>query len=85
MMLDRKSAPPYADLQDFQLPSPVVETLDNKVPLVYLDQLDQQVAKIELVFRAGKWHEPALGVSQFTEQLLEKGTASKSSFRELSS
>lgn len=81
MMLDRKSAPPYADLQDFQLPSPVVETLDNKVPLVYLDQLDQQVAKIELVFRAGKWHEPALGVSQFTAQLLEKGTASKSSFQ----
>lgn len=81
MMLDRKSAPPYADLHDFQLPTPVVETLDNNVPLVYLGQLDQQVAKIELVFRAGKWHEPALGVSQFTAQLLEKGTSSKTSFQ----
>ena len=76
-MLDRKSAPPFADLIDFHLPTPSVEALNDKVNFIHLDQVQQDVVKIEVVFKSGKWVEPALGISQFTAQLLDKGTSNK--------
>lgn len=46
--------------------------------MVILQGLQQEVIKLEIVFKAGKWYEPALGVSHFTSNLLDKGTPKRS-------
>lgn len=80
-MLDRKSAPAFADLVDFHLPTPKIEALSHTTNLVYLNQVQQDVVKVELIFKSGKWVEPASGISQFTAQLLDKGTSTKSALQ----
>lgn len=80
-MLDRKSAPQFAEIKDFHLPSQEILELTNRTPIVLFQDVQQQVLKIELVFKAGKWFEPKLGVAHFTAQMLEKGTANKTSYQ----
>lgn len=80
-MLDRKSAPPFSALSHFQLPSPDVTRLSNGCNLVHLNTVKQDVIKIELLFKAGKWFEPAPGVSHFTAQLLDKGVPGKTAYQ----
>jgi predicted Zn-dependent peptidase len=79
-MLDRKTAPGHAEISSFKLPSPEIYGLSNGTPLIMLRGVNQQVIKIELVFKAGKWFESKKGVSYFTTQMLEKGTSGKNSF-----
>lgn len=79
-MLDRKIAPGHAEITSFHLPSPEIYTLSSSVPLVVFRGVSQQVLKIELVFRGAKWDESKNGLSYFTAQMLEKGTATKTSF-----
>ena len=80
-MLDRKSAPQFIEIATSNLPSPEIITLDNGIPLVQFSKVNQEVLRIELVFKAGKWYEPKVGLSYFTSHLLDKGTQSKSSFQ----
>lgn len=80
-MLDRKSAPQFVEIVTSNLPSPEVITLDNGIPLIHFDKVNQEVLRIELIFKAGKWYEPKVGISYFTSHLLDKGTQSKSSFQ----
>jgi len=80
-MLDRKSAPQFAEIQNFHLPTPDVIQLNNGIPLIHYHEVSQDVIKVELIFRAGKWFETKKGVSHFTAQMLEKGTSDKNSFQ----
>jgi zinc protease len=80
-MLDRKSAPQFSALKNFQLPEPEVTKLPNGCNLVSLDIVQQDVIKIELLFKSGKWHEPVPGVSHFTAQLLDKGVPGKTAYQ----
>jgi zinc protease len=79
-MLDRKTAPKHAEINSFRLPHPEINQLSNEVPLLVLKGVTQQVLKIELVFNAAKWIESKRGLSYFTAHMLEKGTATKTSF-----
>ncbi|MBX2897564.1 MAG: insulinase family protein [Cyclobacteriaceae bacterium] len=80
-MLDRKSAPQFSALENFQLPEPEITTLTNGCNLVCLDFVQQDVIKIELLFKSGKWYEPAPGVAHFTSQLLDKGIPGKTAYQ----
>ncbi len=80
-MLDRKSAPQFTEIKDFHLPSPEIIELPNGVPLVLFESVQQEVLKIELVFKAGKWFESKRGVAHFTAQMLERGTSKKNSYQ----
>jgi len=80
-MLDRRSAPEFAEIKNFNLPTPEVIRLTNGIPLVHFDNVSQEVVKVELIFKAGKWFEPKSGTSQFTAQMLEKGTLKRNSFQ----
>jgi len=79
-MLNRKIAPKHAEITSFTLPTPEIISLSSGVPLFLLRGVSQQVLKIELVFSGSKWDEPKNGLSYFTAQMLEKGTATKTSF-----
>jgi len=80
-MLNRKSAPQFAAIEKFQLPRPEVINLNNGVPLIQFDKVNQEVLRIELIFKSGKWFETKKGVSYFTAHLLDKGTSDKNSLQ----
>lgn len=72
-MLDRTTPPPFIKSDTFDLPG--FQTADvNGIPLFIVPEVQQDVMKIELIFRSGKWYEPKPGVSHFTSNMLEKGT-----------
>ncbi|MBS1487301.1 MAG: insulinase family protein [Bacteroidetes bacterium] len=76
-MVSRSVAPPFSKDFSFQLPQPEIFILNNGVEFIFLP-VKQDVIKLDVVFRAGRWHEPHKGISHFTSQLLDKGTHTKS-------
>jgi predicted Zn-dependent peptidase len=80
MSLDRTQAPPFTLSADYSISQPEVLTLRTGQPLYAFRGLQQNVAKLELTFEAGKWYEPSSGTSYFTAQLIRKGTATRTSF-----
>ena len=72
-MLDRTVAPPFAKEFSFPLPKPEIIPLATGNALIWVKDLQQQVVKIEVVMKAGKWYEPTIGLAHFTLSMLEKG------------
>jgi predicted Zn-dependent peptidase len=79
-MLDRKTPPPFVRSTSFDLLNPVKKNLSNGIDLFFISGGEQEVIKVELIFKAGRWYESAVGSSHFTANLLNKGTRTKSSF-----
>ncbi len=80
MSLDRTQAPSFSLSTDYSLTQPELFAFPSGQPLYAFRGLQQGVVKLELVFRSGKWYEPASGVSHFTAQMLRKGTRTRSAF-----
>jgi zinc protease len=80
-MLDRKTPPPFQHTTSFTLLEPEKITLPNGLTIVFVHGGEQEVTKIEFVFKAGKWFETKSGIAYFTTHLLQKGTATKSSYQ----
>ncbi len=78
-MLDRTLSPPFVKSTSFNLPQVSKRTLSNGIEVLHLDNVQQELVKIEIVFNAGRWFEPKSEVSHFTAQMLDKGTKSMSS------
>ncbi len=79
--LDRTEAPPFQLSSDYSLARPEIFQLSGNQKLFAFRDLQQEAVKLELVFKAGKWHESKLGVSHFTSHMLSKGTDKKNSFQ----
>lgn len=80
-MLDRTSAPPFVLAKNFFLPNVKPLTLPCGLKLFIIPGVQQEVIKIELLFSAGRWFEPAAGIAHFTTQMLEKGTKTRSAWQ----
>ena len=80
-MLDRQIAPSFQKSTFFALIKPERFTLPNGITMLVVPGGEQEVIKVELIFRASKWQETQAGVSYFTAHLLQKGTTSKNSFQ----
>jgi predicted Zn-dependent peptidase len=80
-MLDRKSAPAFAEVRNLTLPTHNTSILENGLPITLLNGVAQEVVKIDVVFTASKWNEPSVGVAHFTSAMLEKGTKKMNSFQ----
>lgn len=80
-MLDRKSPPHFQKSNSFPLISPETVLLPNGLRITLVPGGEQEVVKVEFIFKAGKWHESQAGISYFTAQLLSKGTSTKTSFQ----
>jgi zinc protease len=80
-MLDRAVQPAFNKSSAFSLLHPETIILANGLPVTVVRGGEQDVAKIEFVFTAGKWHEAHPGVSYFMAHLLQKGTATKNSYQ----
>jgi predicted Zn-dependent peptidase len=80
-MIDRRSAPPHAEIKSIQLPQAINISLANGFPLTILNGVSQEVIKIDVVFTASKWNEPAIGLAHLTASMLEKGTSKMNAFQ----
>lgn len=78
-MLDRTLAPDFVKNTSLVLPGAHVLPLNGGINAFILEGVQQDISKVELILRAGKWYETKIGVSHFTAQMLEKGTHSRSS------
>ena len=75
--MDRVTPPPFKKSLLFELPSPERITLPKGAEIIYLPSSLSQAVKIEFTCTAGRIYEPALGIAQFTTQLLDKGVNGK--------
>lgn len=79
-MLDRSIAPPFQKTTQFELIEPEYVRLTNGIDMYVVAGGEQEVIKIEVIVKAGRWHEKTWGAAHFTANLLLKGTRTKSSF-----
>lgn len=73
-MLDRQVAPPVQPLASVTLPAADVFSLSNGARLHTMRNDAQPVVRLQVVLPAGKWHEPAPGISLLTARMLLEGT-----------
>lgn len=81
MTLDRKTPPVIHDAVefDYKLPPLNTTTLDNGLPLYWVDAGVQDVVQIDWVFPAGLWFEQKEAVAHATAGLLKNGTSKHTS------
>lgn len=80
-MLDRKTPPQIHDAVEFDFVLPPIQTytLDNALPLYWLNGGVQDVVEVDWVFPAGVWHEQKQAVAQAVGGLLKSGTSARTS------
>lgn len=77
-MLDRSQAPTIQSIDKANLPQPVAHQLDNGIPLYEIKLGTQNVLKIEVNFKAGRWYEEHPLIAKTTSQLIKAGTTKNS-------
>ncbi len=78
-MPDRTVAPPFREIETFQLQIPVKDRLKNGVEFFYHAQPGLEVCKIDICFTGGRKAEKKAGLGNFTAGLLREGTSRYSS------
>ncbi len=79
MPINRKKAPAIFPIQQLDIPECQHFTLDNGIPVFYIGNGDQDAAKIEIVFDAGRPDEVKKSVARATTTLLKDGSKFKDS------
>lgn len=80
--MNRTIAPEIVDAVDLNLQLKQVQTatLDNGVPVYWVDAGAQEVVMLEFVFYAGNWYEEKNIVAATTNFMLKNGTKNKTAF-----
>jgi predicted Zn-dependent peptidase len=73
--LNRSLAPEIKEIESIDLPAYQLIELDNGVPVYIINEGQQEVVKIELMFKAGKWFEPQNLVADLANRMLREGTS----------
>ncbi|HMX41746.1 MAG TPA: pitrilysin family protein, partial [Saprospiraceae bacterium] len=76
--MNRKIAPPTHQVRGLSLPTPQRLHLDNGISVYVLDYPDQEILKIEAVYRAGRPYERQRLASRSTARMLREGSSSRS-------
>jgi zinc protease len=79
-MLDRTIAPAFQRNSHLEILQAEITKLPNNVKVYSISGGQQEVIKIELIFKAGRWYESQIGSAHFAATLLSKGTVEKKSF-----
>lgn len=77
-MVDRTIAPAFVKTNKINLLQAEQREIKG-IPVHLIRTGTQEVAKVEVVFNAGKWYEPSSGVAYFTTNMLREGTQSHDS------
>ncbi len=73
-LLDRSIAPVVHDLENFQLRPPVRTTFPNGIPLTVVKAGEQEVVRIDILFRGGRWQQSHKLQALFANRMLREGT-----------
>jgi zinc protease len=73
-MLNRTLPPPYKTIDRIDVEKAVHRKLSNGMDLYSISAGSQEIVKIEFVFRAGMYYQPATLIASSTNNLLEAGT-----------
>ncbi len=72
--MNRTQAPEIKLIEQIGLPEFKLMHLDNGVPVYVINNGQQDVVKLELMFKAGKWFEEKNLVADYTNRMLREGT-----------
>jgi zinc protease len=72
--MDRTKAPIASPIESVNIPPYKLTHLDNGVPVYVINEGEQDVLKVELMFKAGKWFEEKNLVADITNRMLREGT-----------
>ena len=75
--MNRQLAPEINLIESLTLPKVEKVVLDNGVDVYLLNEGEQEVVKVELMFKCGKWFEEKNLVADLTNRLLREGTKNK--------
>lgn len=75
-MLNRISAPAFKTIDKIDVIRTQRDALDNGIELYSLSAGSQEIVKLEFIFRAGMYHQPATLIASTTNTMLESGTRS---------
>jgi len=76
---DRSQAPPLQQITNLQFIQPVVYQLDNDIPVYEINLGTQDVIKLEIIFKAGRWKEQNRLAARATGAILKEGVSGKNS------
>jgi zinc protease len=77
-MLNRTQAPPFRTIDRIDIIKATHNRLDNGIDLYTVSAGSQEITRLEFIFRAGMYHQPATLIASGTNSLLESGTRSYS-------
>lgn len=75
-MINRTEAPAFKTIESIDVIKAKHEKLANGINLYSLSAGSQEIVKIEFIFKAGMYHQPAALIASTTNSLLEAGTKS---------
>ncbi len=75
-MLDRTVAPPFKTIDTIDVMRVKHHSLDNGISLYSLSAGSQEITKLEFVFKAGMFYQPATLIASATNTMLESGSRS---------
>ncbi|MGZ3919257.1 MAG: M16 family metallopeptidase, partial [Bacteroidia bacterium] len=75
-MINRAQAPEFKTIDKVDVIKATPSKLQNGVDLYTIDAGSQEIIKLEFIFKAGMYHQPAALVASATNSLLETGTKS---------
>jgi len=77
--MNRAIQPSIRTIDSITLPAVEKLQLDNGVPVYVINEGEQEVVKIELMFKAGKWFEEKNLVADLANRMLREGTSKHNS------
>lgn len=77
--MNRTIQPPILPINDIIIPDPEQITFPNGIPLYYLNIGDENVVRMDIVVRSGKWDAVRALETEFTALMLKEGALSLSS------
>lgn len=80
-MLDRKIVPEFEALKEFKIHKPKEHVLKNGLKIIYVDEGDQELVRLEFWFRAGSAQQDQVLQAQATNALLKEGTTNRTSLQ----
>ncbi|GAB3268232.1 pitrilysin family protein [Larkinella harenae] len=78
-LVNRTEVPEYKQIEDVKVPAVSTLTMDNGQPVYWINAGQQPVIRLEIIFDAGAWYEPLVGVSSLAMKMLTEGTHSHTS------
>lgn len=76
MTLNRKQAPAFKTIDKIEVEHVQNQKLNNGINVYSLSAGSQEITKLEFIFRAGMYYQPATLIASSTNSLLESGTKS---------